>query len=81
MTVWTRGILAALISGAAGGIVNAFSAIGIAPESFNLHAARGFKNVLYLMAISAVCTAILGVAFYFKTSPLPPAPPQMLSGK
>ena len=71
MSIWTRGIFAASISGAAGGIVNAFSAIGIAPESFNLHAARGFKNVLYLMAISAVCSAILGLAFYLKQSPLP----------
>ena len=76
MSAWTKGLLAGAISGAAGGIVNAFSAIGIAPESFNLHASRGFKNVLLMMLISAVCTAILGAAFYLKQSPLP-----NLSGK
>lgn len=71
MSTWTKGILAAGISGCAGGIVNAFSAIGIAPESFNLHAARGFKNTLILMGISAVFSGVLGLALYFKQSPLP----------
>ena len=73
MSNWVKGICAAAISGASGGIVNAFSAIGIAPESFNLHAGLGLHNTLKMLGVGSVLSAILGVAWYFKQSPLPPA--------
>lgn len=71
LTIWLRGLLAALISGAAGGIVNSFAAIGIAPEAFNFSGTIGLHHVLTMAGISALLTAIVGIAFYLKQSPLP----------
>jgi hypothetical protein len=34
--LWLRGLIAAAISGAAGGILTGFASIGISPEHFNL---------------------------------------------
>lgn len=76
MSVWSKGLLAGAISGCAGGVLNTFAAIGIAPESFNLKPGIGFKHTLILMAIGAVLTGIIGVAAYLQKSPLP-----NLSGK
>lgn len=69
MSVWSKGLLAGAVSGAAGGVMNVFAAIGIAPESFNLHA--HFHNTLGLLGIGALCSAIIGVAAYLQKSPLP----------
>lgn len=63
-------MVAALISGGAGGIVNGFAAIGIKPDVFNL--SSGLGPVLQLAGISFVLNAILGIAFFLKQSPLPP---------
>ncbi len=67
--VWAKGLLAAAIAGAANGIITGFAAVGIAPDKFNLQA--GFHNTLAIAAVSAVMSAIIGVAAYLKQSPLP----------
>jgi hypothetical protein len=69
MSTWTKSLLAAVISGAAGGVLNGLVACGIAPDSFNLHS--GVKHTLLLAAASCGLTAIVGVAAYLKQSPLP----------
>ncbi|MHB8413279.1 MAG: hypothetical protein ACYDDI_15225 [Candidatus Acidiferrales bacterium] len=67
--VWLKGAAAAGISGGANGIVTGFAAIGIDPDHFNL--AAGIHHTLEIGGISAVLSAILGVALYLRQSPLP----------
>ena len=67
--IWLKGMLAATIAGAANGVITGFAAVGIDPGHFNLQA--GFRNTLGIAAISAVMSAIIGVAAYLKQSPLP----------
>ena len=67
--IWLRGMLAAVISGAANGAITGFAAIGIDPTHFNL--AAGFAHTLSLAGVSAVMSGIIGVAAYLKQSPLP----------
>jgi hypothetical protein len=67
--IWLRGMLAAVISGGANGVITGFAAIGIDPGHFNL--ASGFGHTLSLAGVSAVMSAIIGVAAYLKQSPLP----------
>lgn len=67
--IWLHGMLAAVISGGANGVITGFAAIGIDPGHFNL--ASGFGHTLSLAGVSAVMSAIIGVAAYLKQSPLP----------
>ena len=68
--IWLRGIVAAAIAGAANGVITGFAAVGIDPSHFNLQA--GFRNTLAIAGVSAVMSAVIGVAAYLKQSPLPP---------
>jgi hypothetical protein len=68
--MWIHGIVAAAIAGAANGTITGFAAVGIDPDHFNLQA--GFHNTLAIAGVSAVMSAIIGVAAYLKQSPLPP---------
>jgi ABC-type branched-subunit amino acid transport system permease subunit len=67
--LWLKGAAAAAISGAANGIVTGFAAIGIDPRHFNLSA--GIHDTLKIGGVSALLSAILGVALYLRQSPLP----------
>lgn len=67
--LWLKGVAAAAISGAANGIVTGFAAIGIDPHHFNL--AAGIHDTLKIGCVSALLSAILGVALYLRQSPLP----------
>lgn len=67
--IWLRGMLAAVISGGANGVITGFAAIGIDPTHFNL--AAGFVHTLSLAGVSALMSGIIGVAAYLKQSPLP----------
>jgi len=67
--LWLKGAAAAAISGAANGIVTGFAAIGIDPHHFNLSA--GIHDTLKIGGVSALLSAILGVALYLRQSPLP----------
>jgi hypothetical protein len=67
--VWWRGLLAAAIAGGANGVITGFAAVGIDPQHFNLQA--GLRSTLAIAAVSAMMSAIIGVAAYLKQSPLP----------
>jgi len=66
---WLKGIAAAAIAGAANGIITGFAAVGIDPAHFNLQA--GLRATLAIASVSALMSAIIGVAAYLKQSPLP----------
>jgi hypothetical protein len=67
--IWLKGILAAAISGAAGGVLTAFAAVGIDPQHFNLQS--GIGATMRIGAAAAVINAVIGVAAYLQKSPLP----------
>lgn len=67
--VWIKGLAAAAVAGSSNGVITAFAAVGIDPTHFNM--AAGVHNTLKIAGVSALLSAILGVAFYLKQSPLP----------
>ena len=67
--MWLRGVLAAAVSGAAGGVLTGLAAIGIDPSHFNL--AAGFGNTWHIAVAAASINALIGVAAYLQKSPLP----------
>ena len=69
MHIWIRGIMAAAISGASGGVLTGFAAVGIDPQHFNLQAEIG--ATLRSGMAAAVINAVIGVAAYMQKSPLP----------
>ncbi len=69
LQIWLRGIVAAAISGAAGGILTGFAAVGIDPQHFNL--AAGIGATMRIGAAAALINAVIGVAAYLQKSPLP----------
>ena len=69
LEVWAKGLLAAAIAGGANGVITGFAAVGIDPGHFNLQA--GLKSTLALAGVSAIMSAVIGVAAYLKQSPLP----------
>ena len=68
--MWVHGLVAAVIAGAANGVITGFAAVGIDPVHFNLQA--GLKYTLAIAGVSAIMSAIIGAAAYLKQSPLPP---------
>jgi hypothetical protein len=69
INVWLKGILAAAISGAAGGVLTGFAAVGIDPQHFNLQA--GIGATMRIGMAAAIINALIGVAAYLQKSPLP----------
>ena len=67
--IWLKGLLAAAISGASGGVLTGFAAVGIDPQHFNLQA--GIGSTLRIGLAAAVINAAIGVAAYLQKSPLP----------
>ncbi len=67
--LWLKGILAAAVSGGAGGVLTGFAAVGIDPQHFNLQAGTG--ATLRIAAAAALINAVIGVAAYLQKSPLP----------
>ncbi len=67
--IWLKGILAAAISGGAGGVLTGFAAVGIDPQHFNLQS--GIGATLRIGAAAALINAVIGVAAYLQKSPLP----------
>lgn len=67
--VWVKGIVAAGISGAAGGVMTGLAAVGIDPAHFNLQAGLGATARIGIAA--ALINAVIGVAAYLQKSPLP----------
>lgn len=69
LELWLRGLLAAGVSGGAGGILTGFAAVGIDPQHFNLQ--TGMGATLRIAAAAALINAVIGVAAYLQKSPLP----------
>ena len=67
--VWLKGMLAAGISGGAGGVMTGLAAVGIDPGHFNLSAGMG--ATVRIGAAAALINAVIGVAAYLQKSPLP----------
>lgn len=67
--LWLKGLLAAGISGAAGGVLTGLAALGIDPQHFNLQAGMG--ATMRIGAAAALINAVIGVAAYLQKSPLP----------
>ena len=67
--LWLKGILAAAISGGAGGVLTGFAAVGIDPQHFNLQSGMG--ATMRIGAAAALINSIIGVAAYLQKSPLP----------
>jgi hypothetical protein len=67
--IWLKGVFAAAISGAAGGVLTGFAAVGIDPQHFNLQ--TGVGATLRIAAAAALINAVIGVAAYLQKSPLP----------
>lgn len=67
--LWAKGALAAVIAGAANGIITGFAAVGIDPTHFNLQS--GLHSTLAIAGVSSIMSAIIGLAAYLKQSPLP----------
>jgi Zn-dependent protease len=71
LQIWLRGIAAAAITGAAGGVLTGLAAVGIDPQHFNLQAGMG--ATMRIGAAAALINAVIGVAAYLQKSPLPEA--------
>lgn len=69
LEVWLKGMLAAAISGGAGGVLTGLAAVGLDPQHFNLQAGAG--ATLRIGAAAALINAVIGVAAYLQKSPLP----------
>jgi hypothetical protein len=67
--IWLKGLLAAAISGAAGGVLTGLAAVGIDPQHFNLQA--GIGATFRIGTAAALINAVIGVAAYLQKSPLP----------
>ena len=67
--VWLKGVLAAAISGAAGGVLTGFAAVGIDPQHFNLQ--TGMGATFRIAVAAALINGVIGVAAYLQKSPLP----------
>ncbi len=67
--IWLKGMIAAAISGAAGGVLTGLAAVGIDPQHFNLQA--GIGSTMQIAAAAALINAVIGVAAYLQKSPLP----------
>jgi hypothetical protein len=69
--IWLKGIFAAGISGAGGGMMTGLAAVGIDPTHFNLQA--GLGSTVRIGTAAALINAVIGVAAYLQKSPLPEA--------
>ena len=69
MHIWLKGMLAAGISGASGGVMTGLAAVGIDPAHFNLQS--GIGATARIGAAAALINAVIGVAAYLQKSPLP----------
>ena len=70
--LWIKGVIAAAISGGAGGILTGFAAVGIDPQHFNLQAGAG--ATMRIAVAAALINSVIGVAAYLQKSPLPQDP-------
>lgn len=61
--IWMHGLVAAVISGGAGGVGSALGSLGVGDP---------FNHALKIAGVSALISAVIGAAAYLKQSPVPP---------
>jgi len=69
LELWLKGLVAAAVSGGAGGVLTGFAAVGIDPQHFNLQSGMG--ATFRIGAAASLINAVIGVAAYLQKSPLP----------
>jgi hypothetical protein len=69
LELWLKGLVAAGISGGAGGVLTGFAAVGIDPHHFNFQS--GIGSTFRIALAASLINAIIGVAAYLQKSPLP----------
>jgi hypothetical protein len=57
LQIWIRGIVAAAITGASGGVLTGLAAVGIDPQHFNLQ--TGMGSTLRIGAAAAIINAVI----------------------
>jgi hypothetical protein len=62
-------MIAAAVSGASGGVLTGFAAVGIDPQHFNLQ--TGMHSTVHIAGAAAAINSLIGVAAYLQKSPLP----------
>jgi hypothetical protein len=77
--IWVKGIVAAGISGAAGGVMTGLAAVGIDPGHFNL--AAGMGATWKIGGAASLINAVIGVAAYLQKSPLPEVVEEIEEGR
>jgi len=68
MNTWQKGAVAAIVSGASGGVVTGLASVGISPQQFSMAEPN---LLLKVMGVAALVNAAVGLAAYLKQSPLP----------
>lgn len=67
---WLLGIWGAVISGGAGAVASGFGTMIIDPDHFNVFQG-GFKHMLSVMGVVFAFSAIISLAKYLQTKPVP----------
>lgn len=71
---WLYGLGSAFIGGGASAVISGLTAMGFAPDKFNLTDLQGFLRLLGLTAANFVVSGIFSAFFFLRQSPLPPLP-------
>lgn len=74
LDLWVYGLVSAFVGGGAASISTGLTAIGVAPESFNL--SSGLHKTLVLMGATFLVNGIIAGAAYLKDHPAPAWDPQ-----
>lgn len=69
---WLYGLGSAAIGGGSAAVVSGVTAMGIAPDKFNLTNASGFLHLIEMVLINFIFSGVLSAFFYLRQSPLPP---------
>jgi hypothetical protein len=68
---WLYGLGSAALGGGASAITSGFTAVGFAPDKFNVQDFQGTLHLLGLMLANFIISGVFSAAFYLRQSPLP----------
>lgn len=71
---WLYGLTSAFIGGGSAAVISGITAMGFAPDKFNLTDLRGTLHLLGLVLVNFLVSGIFSAFFYLRQSPLPPEP-------
>lgn len=69
---WLYGLSSAFIGGGASAVTSGITAMGFAPDKFNLTDMSGALRLLALVFVNFVVSGIFSTFFFLRQSPLPP---------